>query len=385
MAEHLTMVGLRRALSAQGRVSEKVADDFLSALTASIQDGLKADGSVTVNGLGTFKLQEMPARESVDVSTGERITIEGYKKVVFTQGTLRAKAAKHAQEEPIDPIKKLGEQAEEIKDILSEIGSMSFEGSLAESGEHSLADSSHQATPPLPPINGAETGRQAGLSDNNEESAAVEEPQPQPVVEQPAEQPAEEPKEEKDEKKPFNPWLTGLITIGVFAMVLVIVFFILRHSIIQWAENMRSNLEQRANTPKQQTVEPEKTADFAAEAEAVASVESTEQTDVTAASTEAKEPSYYNDAERKFTEWQATEIVGQDSRLAWVAKKHYGEKALWVFIYEANRDKLNAPDYVLPGMELRIPKLPAELRDVNNPQTKALLERLSKEYLGFTN
>lgn len=350
------MVGLRRALSAQGRVSEKVADDFLSALTASIQDGLKADGSVTVNGLGTFKLQEMPARESVNVSTGERITIEGYKKVVFTQGTLRAKAAKHAPEEPIDPIKKLGEQAEEIKDILSEISA----------------------------ING--------------ESAAVEEPQPQPIVEpqpvieQPAEQPAEEPKEEKNEKKPFNPWLTGLITIGVFAMVLVIVFFILRHSIIQWAENMRSNLEQRANTPKQQTIEPEKTADFAAEAEAVASAESTEalngtdstdstETEKTVTSTESKEPDYYNDAKRTFTEWQATEIVGQDSRLAWVAKKHYGEKALWVFIYEANRDKLNAPDHVLPGMELRIPKLPAELRDVNNPKTKALLERLSEEYL----
>lgn len=328
-------------------MSEKVADDFLTALTASIQDGLKADGSVTVNGLGTFKLQEMPARESVDVSTGERITIEGYKKVVFTQGTLRAKAAKHAQEEPIDPIKKLGEQAEEIKDILSEISAINGEEPAAE---------------PQP----------------------VVEPQPmveQPMVEQPAEQPAEEPKEEKDEKKPFNPWLTGLITIGVFAMVLVIVFFILRHSIIQWAENMRSNLEQRANTPKQQTVEPEKTADFAAEAEAVASAESTEQTEVTAASTEPEEPSYYNDAERKFTEWQATEIVGQDSRLAWVAKKHYGEKALWVFIYEANRDKLNAPDHVLPGMELRIPKLPAELRDVNNPKTKALLERLSEEYL----
>ncbi len=350
MAEHLTMVGLRRALSAQGRVSEKVADDFLTALTASIQDGLKADGSVTVNGLGTFKVQEMPARESVDVSTGERITIGGYKKVVFTQGTLRAKAAKHAQEEPIDPIKKLGEQAEEIKDILSEISAINGEEPVAE---------------PQPVVEPEPVA----------EPQPVVEPEPivepQPVIEQPAEQPAEEPKEEKDEKKPFNPWLTGLITIGVFAMVLVIVFFILRHSIIQWAENMRSNLEQRVNTPKQQTVEPEKTADFAAEAEAVASTESTE----------AKEPSYYNDAERKFTEWQATEIVGQDSRLAWVAKKHYGEKALWVFIYEANKDKLNAPDHVLPGMELRIPKLPAELRDVNNPKTKALLERLSEEYL----
>jgi len=378
------MVSLRRALSARGRVSEKVADDFLNALTESIQEGLKADGNVTISGLGTFKLQDMPARESVNVTTGERITIEGYKKVVFTQGAARAKAAKQT-EEPIDPIKKLGEQAEEIKDILSEISAISGDNSLAESSlpENSLSDSSHRTTPPQPPINGVETCRQAGLSDNGEGKEPENEPTIEPAsTEQPQHDVKEEEKKENGEtKKPFNPWLTGLITIGVFAMLLVIAFFVLRHSIIHWAENMRSNLEQRVNKPEQSTVVPKKTADFSAEAEKVSSTENTEQAETRTPT----KPNYYNDAERKFTEWQATEIVGQDSRLAWVAKKHYGEKELWVFIYEANRDKLNAADYVLPGMELRIPKLPAELRDVNNPQTKALLERLSKKYLQVNN
>lgn len=349
------MVGLRRALSAQGRVSEKVADDFLTALTASIQDGLKADGSVTVNGLGTFKLQDMPARESVNVSTGERITIEGYKKVVFAQGTLRSKAAKQ-EDILIDPIKKLGEQAEEIKGILSELNSME------ETGSEQPAVEPQPVVEPEPVV---------------EPQPAVE---PQVVVEQPAEQPT------KPTKKPFNPWLTGLLTIGVFGIMLVIAFFILRHSIIRWAENMRSNLEQRTNTPKPQTPAQDNTADFAVEAENTEALNGTDsthstETEKTVTSTESKEPDYYNDAKRKFTEWQATETVGQDSRLAWVAKKHYGEKALWVFIYEANRDKLATPNHVLPGMELRIPKLPDELRDVNNPKTKALLERLSEEYL----
>ena len=88
-----------------------------------------------------------------------------------------------------------------------------------------------------------------------------------------------------------------------------------------------------------------------------------------------------DDSQRKFTEFQRDEIVGQDSRLAWVAKKRYGEKAYWVFIYEVNRDQLKSPDYVLPGMQLRVPKLPKELRDPNDPETKALLDRLSKKYL----
>ena len=51
-----------------------------------------------------------------------------------------------------------------------------------------------------------------------------------------------------------------------------------------------------------------------------------------------------------------------------------------MFIYEVNRDRLNAPDHVLPGMKLRVPKLPKELRNPNDPDTKALLDRLSEKY-----
>ena len=128
MAEHLTLVALRRALSARAGVSEKVADDFLNALTGSIQDGLQKDGNVSVNGLGSFKIQDVPARESVNVTTGERFTIDGYKKVVFTENSSQQSASSSQQaaaskqrsavSNDIDPLQKLGEQAEEIKDIL---------------------------------------------------------------------------------------------------------------------------------------------------------------------------------------------------------------------------------------------------------------------------
>ena len=87
-----------------------------------------------------------------------------------------------------------------------------------------------------------------------------------------------------------------------------------------------------------------------------------------------------DDSRRRFTEFMPEETVGQDSRLAWVAKKRYGEKAYWVFIYEVNRDRLSSPDHVLPGMKLRVPELPKELRDPNDPDTKALLDRLSEKY-----
>ena len=381
MAEHLTLVSLRKALSARSNVSEKVADDFLASLTSTIQEGLQKDGSVTVNGLGTFKLQDMPARESVNVTTGERITIAGHKKVVFVEERKRPlsgsplenhpttvgrgdpggervitprpmkerKGAGLSKEEPVDPIQKLGEQAEEIKGILSELNAMT-----PTEGPQALTEDRPQAEPAEGPL-----------------ALTEERPQAEPAERAQA---LTEDRNQKQEK-PFNPWLTGLITIGVFAMLLVIAYFILRHQIVNWADSMRSNIEQRVSTT------PEEPA--ATDVQAVIPAE--EPQPVAPAETNEAAPApanpWMDDSRRRFTEFLPEETVGQDSRLAWVAKKRYGEKAYWVFIYEVNRDRLNAPDHVLPGMKLRVPKLPKELRDPNDPDTQALLDRLSEKYL----
>ena len=381
MAEHLTLVSLRKALSARSNVSEKVADDFLAGLTSTIQEGLQKDGSVTVNGLGTFKLQDMPARESVNVTTGERITIAGHKKVVFVEERKRPlsgsplenhpttvgrgdpggervitprpmkerKGAGLSKEEPVDPIQKLGEQAEEIKGILSELNAMT-----PTEGPQALTEDRPQAEPAEGPL-----------------ALTEERPQAEPAERAQA---LTEDRNQKQEK-PFNPWLTGLITIGVFAILLVLAYFILRHQIVNWADSMRSNIEQRVSTTPEEPAATDVQAVIPAEEpQPAAPAEMTE-------AAPAPANPWMDDNQRKFTEFLPEETVGQDSRLAWVAKKRYGEKAYWVFIYEVNRDRLNAPDHVLPGMKLRVPKLPKELRDPNDPDTQALLDRLSEKYL----
>ena len=84
MAEKLSWTELRRSLASRAGVSEKTAGIFLNAFTAQLIAGLKSDKQVKINGLGTFKLQAVSPRKSVNVSTGEEITIAGYNKVVFT-------------------------------------------------------------------------------------------------------------------------------------------------------------------------------------------------------------------------------------------------------------------------------------------------------------
>lgn len=71
-------------LATRNGISREAASTFMHAFIELIEKGLQTDNIVKIKGLGTFKLQEMNDRDSVDVNTGERITIKGYRKVTFT-------------------------------------------------------------------------------------------------------------------------------------------------------------------------------------------------------------------------------------------------------------------------------------------------------------
>ena len=127
MAENkLSWTELRRALADRAGVSEKDANTFLNAMNAQLIEALKQDKQLKINGLGMFKLQAVAPRKSVNVTTGEEIIIEGYNKIAFVPEAgvkeLVESTNMKANNENVDPIQKLGEQAEEIKDILGNLG-----------------------------------------------------------------------------------------------------------------------------------------------------------------------------------------------------------------------------------------------------------------------
>ena len=80
----ITQTNIAEELAFRSQLSKEDADNFLSAVMETIKQGLRDDNMVKVKGLGTFKLMEVSDRGSVDVNTGERITIKGYTKVTFT-------------------------------------------------------------------------------------------------------------------------------------------------------------------------------------------------------------------------------------------------------------------------------------------------------------
>lgn len=70
-------------LSEKLGMDRKVTQRFVNSIVAVVQAGIEKDRLVKIKGLGTFKVIDVEARESVNVNTGERLLIEGHSKLAF--------------------------------------------------------------------------------------------------------------------------------------------------------------------------------------------------------------------------------------------------------------------------------------------------------------
>ena len=75
---------LATAIAKKNNLSNADAIKFVETMFNIIIDELKNSNPVKIKGLGTFKLQSVKPRESVNVNTGERVLIEGHDKISFT-------------------------------------------------------------------------------------------------------------------------------------------------------------------------------------------------------------------------------------------------------------------------------------------------------------
>ena len=345
--EKLTWAELRKAVAQIANVSEQESEQFLNALVDATLNGLEKDKQVKIKGIGTFALKAIAPRKSVNIATGEEFVIDGYNKLIFNAESMLKESVEKRMEHPKtetvmaeinnDPIKKLGEQADEIVDILAELG------------QAVNAEASPQPLPAEEPI---------------EEVAEkpMEEPVEEPieeVVEEPIEEPVEEPaKEEPTQEPTCKPtckchkwvcWVIGaLLLLGIVGTG---VYF--RATLIQWWQCMQ---------------------DCQPTTEAVEEVVEVEELVEVKELTLAEKP-------REYVNFIGIERVGKDSRLAWIAYKYYAQKDLWVFIYEANRDIIKHPAQVREGQVIRIPELSEEYRNLYNPELKQLVDSLAVEYL----
>jgi len=354
----LSWVELRKMVAKRSNATEQEANLFMNTLVAQIIEGLQSEQQVRIAGLGSFRLQTVAPRKSVNVTTGAPIIIDSYNKLTFTpelgMKELVMSAHQPASDAPATPIQKLGAQANEIVDILADLGQKP--GEKPKTPKKPKAPKAPKATTP-----------EASMAPEVQVTAEV--PAETPAV-TPAPKVPEAPVVAEKPKKQYHPLRDGLITIGIILVLLVIGYFFLTQRIVKFADGLTEKIESRA--PQAEVVEPE----------------ATEPVEVAEPAPAAEEPEAEpiqvtqntSDSPRTYTQFITTEEMHADSRLAWMAYRYYGKKDLWVFIYEANMDHLSTPHQIPVGTPIRVPELTPELRDLNNPATRQLVDQLIERY-----
>ena len=395
MTDKLSWSELRRALAQRANISEKDANTFLTAFNAQLLEALKTEKQVKINGLGTFKLQAVAPRKSVDVTTGNEITIEGYNKVSFVPEAgvkeLVEKVEAGEAVEALDPIQKLGAQADEIVDILGDLGELPKEEKAEEPVEEAapveepvIAEVPAEEPKEEEPIEETAPVEEPKAEEPKEETTPVEEPKAEePVI---AEVPAEEPKEEepvveeqKEEEEPLivsekpakkkNYFLRALLISFIILLILCVVgYFFLRKQVCEWFDILKEKVEKielfnKCSAPSEEVE--------AAAAEDELVLEVPEEAAEQVAESEAPKAEVQK---AKYEELLLTEEITEGSRLAWISRKYYGHPDYWPYLYDANRDRIDDPSNVPVGTQIRVPKLTKAQRDMTSSEYLRLKE-----------
>ena len=84
----ITTKDIAKTLAAKHGIRPEDAEIFLQQLVDTVNEGLLADRIVKIKSFGTFKLQSVKDRISVNVNTGEKVNIAGHDKVNFLPDAL---------------------------------------------------------------------------------------------------------------------------------------------------------------------------------------------------------------------------------------------------------------------------------------------------------
>jgi nucleoid DNA-binding protein len=423
MAEKMTWLELRRAIAVRSGDRQKEVNSFMDELVKQIMEGLRTDKVVRISGLGSFKLQAVAARKSVNVATGEDIVIPGYEKVTFVPESgvkelfLNLKETTEEKPEPATPLQKLGAQADEIVGLLADLGQAPKkvdEPAIPQTPETpEIPETPEKPDPkvePEPivapePVKAPEPVAPVVTPVVEPVVAPVVAPEPvapvvTPVVEpvkEPEKEPVKEP--EKEPEKPKYHFLRDtLITLTILLLLLAVAFYFFRQELTKWVDSLREKMQ----TPVEQVVEPVVT-------DTTAVVDIPQEPDTLATDTIAVEEVHAEEAvieevpvveEQKEEPVKAEEVKaapeepqykegdviatvrlrkGED--LSKIARRYYGHGDLWVFIYQFNEDHLGDPDNVAIGSRINVPYLTPEQQDIRNPKTQLKIHELYQKYL----
>ena len=370
-SEKIYLNDLLQAISTDTEKNKTVVEKFLKSLFSEIEEGLRVDKIVKINGFGTFKLQWNEARKSVNVNTGEEILIEGYNKITFLPDnnlkneinepfvhleTIKLNADNNEEKLEVKEEKNIGsiksEEVTVIKELLSDIEEMDKKESVEEDNNLQEIEVS------TPSIQKEKINDLLSEINNLQQNINLNNP---PIMIQPPQQ-TNAPKpiigNNPTKKTKKNKGKTGKI-IGIIIFILCCVAILLCYLFFYKDINFLKE--------KEEVIKEEVLTDTIVVEEVVVE--------------ESVEQSTIFELPREYTEFIATEYLPEGSRLAWLSTKYYGTQEFWVYIYEANLEVVSDPNDILINTKIRVPKLPAELIDMDNPECIEYALSLKEKYV----
>lgn len=204
---------------------------------------------------------------------------------------------------------------------------------------------------------------------------------PIPTVTAPTQQSTDDSTSAKktEKKSSVKLWKIGAIIALAFCLILVGVYFYMVYKVETWAngklEQARPETEWIESLEEEPVIEQEssESAGVGEPSKPTMVEESQQQT--------GTEPLSVFDQPRNYDKLIATEQLTEGSRLAWLAKKYYGDARFWVYIYEANMDHIPDPNNIAIGTTIKVPELPKALIDANNPACIDYAKQLHERFI----
>ena len=358
---------LAKTLAEKKKLSQKDAEAFLKEFFDGIIRNVTSDKSVKIKGLGIFKLIEVLERESVDVSTGERIVIPGHTKLSFTPDA----SLKDMVNKPFADFQTVVINEGTSLEEMEQIPQSSLE---EEQTPQPLFEGETEADvlPETEPVIESEPELEPE-PEPEVESELVNEPEPELQIE-PAPEPvkAQEP-ESKTEPEPVaeskpesvppaSTKVRALTTAEKWAMTLgvillcVLSYFIGYYHVFDSLTTVPQKEEVKKATPAPKKT-PAKASVVKKDTISSAPIEEKVEENVPPQNPQKETSQPLLDASKKYqiTGTRGTHIMKPGDYLTKIAVQEYGDKdfARYIILHNKFRD----PDNVPVGMEIKLPEL----------------------------
>ena len=354
----ITKEDIIKQLSEQTNLPQEQIEIFVEKLNSTIIEKLETDKSVNIEGLGVLRLVWSNYHKNTKLREGE--PTEFYK--------LRFEAEEQIKElvnkefgflAPVDlteasedmPLNALSKQAEEIKDILSEIQEVDSEAiDHTESGTSSIVVESDSV---VIESNISESPKIDTIVTEHSEPTNTILSYPRTFEVDTIEDYSSDDVVIKDSRR----WLwILLISIGVGILVGGFVFFNYKYDFVDFDMLLGSKVDK--------TIDEEVIPDTI---------------DSTAMKNTDRDTLFFEN--RKYDEFIDTVKVTEGVTLVQLSLKYYGNKAFWVYIYEANKDILPSANYISLGTKIKIPSMTNIFIDPNDTFVMNNVKKLKNRYV----